>query len=255
MSGTEYTTEDGTYESGVLFEEAPLAYGFDADTREYLRSEPCQLDALETQAQNKAVWLLPAHATLTPPPEAQDGKARVWDGTAWQQVEDHRGTAYWLPSKGDDWQSPAREMAALGPLPKGAVTERPIPPVPTLEEAKATKLAAINTAADKAIAMFTATYPDREIATFDKQEAEARAHATNPTAPTPLLSALSQARGVPLDELARRVLVKADAFAVASGSIIGQRQALEDRLDACTTVEEVEALAVTITMPGAEVGA
>ena len=69
-------------------------------------------------------------------------------------------------------------------------------------------------------------------------------------APTPLLSALSQARGVPLDELVRRVLVKADAFAVASGSIIGQRQALEDRLNACATLEEVEALTVAISMPG-----
>ena len=53
----------------------------------------------------------------------------------------------------------------------------------------------------------------------------------------------------------RRVLVKADAFAVTSGCIIGQRQALEDRLDACTTVEEAEALAVTIAMSVAEASA
>ena len=140
--------------------------------------------------------------------------------------------------------------------PEMVTEEEPyVPPVPTLKKAKAAKLTAINAAADKAIAALTATYPDREIATFDKQEAEARAYTANPTTPTPLLSALSKARGVPLDELARRVLVKADAFAVASGSIIGQRQALEDRLDACTTVEEVEALAVTIVMPGAEAGA
>ena len=140
--------------------------------------------------------------------------------------------------------------------PEMVTEEEPyVPPVPTLEEAKAAKLAEINAAADRAISKLTATYPDREIATFDKQEAEASAYSADPTAPTPLLSALSQARGVPLDELARRVLVKADAFAVASGCIIGQRQALEDRLDACTTVEEVEALAVTIVMPGAEAGA
>ena len=124
------------------------------------------------------------------------------------------------------------------------------PPVPTLEEAKADKLEEINAAADSAIAMLTATYPNREIATFDKQEAEARAYAADPTtAQTPLLSALSQARGIELPELARRVIAKADAFAVASGSIIGQRQALEDRLDTCTTVEEVQAIVVDITMP------
>ena len=43
---------------------------------------------------------------------------------------------------------------------------------------------------------------------------------------------------------------KADAFAGASGSIIGQRQALEDRLDACATMEDVQGIAVDIVTPG-----
>ena len=98
-------------------------------------------------------------------------------------------------------------------------------------------------------AILTGTYPDREIRTFDKQESEARAYAADATASTPLLSALAQARGIPLSELVERVLAKADAFAVASGSIIGQRQALEDRLDACTTLEEVQGITVNISMP------
>ena len=101
-------------------------------------------------------------------------------------------------------------------------------------------------------AILTGTYPDREIRTFDKQESEARAYAADATASTPLLSALAQARGIPLSELVERVLAKADAFAVASGSIIGQRQALEDRLDACTTLEEVQGITVNISMPGVE---
>lgn len=140
--------------------------------------------------------------------------------------------------------------------PEMVTEEQPyVPPVPTLEEVKAAKLSEINAAADRAIATLTATYPDREISTFDKQESEARAYAADPAASTPLLSALAQARGIPLDELVRRVLAKADAFAVASGSIIGQRQALEDRLDVCTTIEEVQAIAVNIVMPGEEVSA
>ena len=125
-----------------------------------------------------------------------------------------------------------------------------VPPVPTLEQTKAAKLSEINKAADAAIATLTATYPDRELATFDKQEAEARAYAADPTASTPLLSALAEARGISLPDLVERVLAKADAFAVASGSIIGQRQALEDRLDACTTLEEVQGITVNISMPG-----
>ena len=125
-----------------------------------------------------------------------------------------------------------------------------VPPVPTLEEMKAAKLSEINAAADRAIGTLTVTYPDREISTFDKQESEARAYAADPTASTPLLSALAQARGISLPDLVERVLAKADAFAVASGFIIGQRQALEDRLDACTTLEEVQGITVNISMPG-----
>ena len=83
-----------------------------------------------------------------------------------------------------------------------------------------------------------------------KQFSEARAYAADATAPAPLLSALAEARGIPLPDLVERVIAKADAFAVASGSVIGRRQALEDRLDACTTLEEVQAIAVDIVMLG-----
>lgn len=134
--------------------------------------------------------------------------------------------------------------------PECVTEEQPYtPPVPTLDEVKAAKLSEINAAADKAIASLTAAYPDREISTFDKQESEARAYAANPTASTPLLSALAQARGIELSELVQRVIAKADILAMASGSIIGQRQALEDRLDTCTTVEDVQAITVNIVMP------
>lgn len=140
--------------------------------------------------------------------------------------------------------------------PECVTEEQPyVPPVPTLDEAKAAKLSEINAECQHMLESLTPTYPERELTTFDKQESEARAYTADSTASTPLLSALAQARGVPLDELARRVLVKADAFAVASGSIIGQRQALEDRLDACTTLEEVQGITVNIFMPGVEAGA
>lgn len=134
--------------------------------------------------------------------------------------------------------------------PECVTEEQPyVPPVPTLEEVKTAKLSEINAAADRAIATLTATYPDREISTFDKQEAEARAYMADPTAPTPLLSALAKARGLSMDELVKRVIAKADAFATASGYIIGQRQALEDQLDTCKTLEEVQSIVVIIYPP------
>ena len=131
-----------------------------------------------------------------------------------------------------------------------SVTHTPEEEAQRLAGVKFAKLSEINAVADRAIATLTATYPDREISTFDKQENEARAYASDAMSSTPFLSALAQARGISLADLVKRVLAKADAFAVASGSIIGQRQALEDRLDACMTLEEVQGITVNISMPG-----
>lgn len=162
------------------------------------------------------------------------------------------GIPYHIASDIDDYRNILSSFLEYASAHPECVTEEQpyVPPVPTLEEVKTAKLSEINAAADRAIATLTATYPDREISTFDKQESEARAYAADPTASTPLLSALAEARGISLPDLVERVLAKADAFAVASGSIIGQRQALEDRLDACTTLEEVQGITVDISMPG-----
>ena len=137
----------------------------------------------------------------------------------------------------------AGDFAALG------VT--PVPdPVPTHEEelarAKAAKLAEINAACQRALEALTPTYPERELTTFDKQESEARAYLADATAPMPFLSALAAVRGIELADLVQRVIAKADAFAASSGAIIGQRQALEDRLDAAQTFEDVQSIAVSI---------
>lgn len=132
-----------------------------------------------------------------------------------------------------------------------SVTHTPEEEAERLAEAKSTKLSEINTVTDATIAVLTETYPDREIATFDKQESEARAYVADPMSSTPFLSALAAARGIELADLVQRVITKADAFTSASGYIIGQRQALEDRLDAAQTVDDVRAVVVSIIMPGA----
>ena len=116
----------------------------------------------------------------------------------------------------------------------------------TLEEAKAAKLAEINSACDSILNAATATYPASEILTFDQQTKEAEAYQADDTASVPLLSALAVSRSISLPELVQRVLAKHEAFSILSGFVIGQRQALEDRLDACETTEEVNAIIVAI---------
>lgn len=124
------------------------------DTHEYLYSEMALRDPLESRAQGRDVWLLPADSTFTAPLEAKPGHAVCWNGKAWEYKEDHRqkrdkggvieegsGTPYWMP--GDTWESPARYMTDLGPLPKGAMRTKPEKP---LAELRKEKLAALNSA-------------------------------------------------------------------------------------------------------------
>lgn len=156
------------------------------------------------------------------------------------------GMPYHVCSNVEEFEEEWKAVNAYAKAHPECVTEEQpyVPPVPTFKEAKAAKLSEINKAADKIMAALISTYPDHEISTFDKQEAEARAYMANPEAPTPLLSALAKARGISMDELVKRVIAKADAFAAASGYIIGQRQALKDQLDTCKTLEEVQSIVI-----------
>lgn len=88
-------------------------------------------------------WNVPGDCTATAPPAAKEGFARVWNGEAWQEVEDHRGTEYWLP--GDVYGMPAHKMKELGALPEGATTTEP---EQTLDELKTDKLAALKAERD-----------------------------------------------------------------------------------------------------------
>lgn len=75
-------------------------------------------------------------------PQSLDVASQGEHGT-WYYIADHRqhmdskgtkqgGTPYWQPAEGDDYTSPPRYMDTLGPLPDGAVTERPEKPAPTV---------------------------------------------------------------------------------------------------------------------------
>lgn len=110
----------------------------------------------------------------------------------------------------------------------------------------ANQIKKINKDFELAMQQITTGYPPNEIASWSKQEAEARAYAVDlDEASTPLLDALAQARGLTKVDLADRIIVKADLFATVSGQLIGKRQGLEDALNALTedaTAEDVEAI-------------
>ena len=107
-----------------------IAYRYDKDGV-YLRPQPRQ-----ENPEAKGTYLMPAHCTDVEPPECEAPFVARWNGKEWEKIEDHRrhlnsqgnydgGTPYWLPEEGDNYKSEPRYMSELGPLPEGAVTERP----------------------------------------------------------------------------------------------------------------------------------
>lgn len=137
-----------------------------------------------------------ANATpVAPPADIPDGHTARWTGSAWEVVEDHRqymdstgtkqgGTPYWLPAEGDDYASPPRYMEALGPLPKGAVTERPAKPLAVL---KTDKEREIRSACDAAI-VASLTMPTATPSTAEVAVAAASLAGIDPDGPDTLLA-------------------------------------------------------------------
>jgi len=81
------------------------------------------------------------------------------------------------------------------------------------------------------------------VQSWPQQVKEAEALAAEPQASAPLLAAIAEARSLPLAELAARVLGKMNAYAAASGALIGRRQAAEDLIDMAETAEDVASVA------------
>ena len=215
-----------------------IVYKYDEKTGVYASNVQAQESPREP-----GVYLIPAMATDVMPPATGKNECAVFKSGTWVIKPDYRGATYWLH---DGSEHSITEINVVPPA--DALFEKPIIP-PTFEEAKAAKLAEINAACDSILNAATATYPASEVLTFDQQTAEAQTYQADNATSVPLLSALATSRKITLPELVQRVLVKHDAFSALSGSIIGQRQALEDVLNTLTTVESVQALIVNIQIP------
>lgn len=110
-------------------------YFYSEDTKEFVFESDAFIDPLETELAGKEVYMLSANATFVEPPAKREGYAIVWNGTEWEEVEDHRGTLYWkLPSSYYDNPVLVEE---LGALPNNITLTRP---EKTEEEINAEKL-------------------------------------------------------------------------------------------------------------------
>ena len=104
----------------------------------------------------------------------------------------------------------------------------------------------------EALKQLTAVYPEREVMTFERQEQEARAYLAGDDSNISHIEAIANARGITIEELADKIVRKADAFAIASGSLIGQRQQYEDQLEALgenATAADINAITINYVIP------
>ncbi|MFB6399924.1 hypothetical protein [Pseudomonas putida] len=174
--------------------------------------------------------------TMVLPAIQADARVRVWS-VPMEYRESGLFVAVMLP--GQPEEIPACSLADteyLGELPYPAAESH------KLAAAKVARLQVINVQCETALAEITATYPAAELQSWSQQVQEAAVLKLDPPGDTPLLDAIALARGMDVADLAQRVRDKALLFAQASGTLIGRRQAAEDRLDAAQTLEAVEAV-------------
>lgn len=175
--------------------------------------------------------------TVPLPAVAADAKVKAWAVPADYRTD---GLFVAVTVKGDSEEIPACDLAAcefLGELELDAGDDA------KLEAVKAAKRAEINASCEAAVAALAASYPEGEVQSWPQQVKEAEALAADPQASAPLLAAIAEARSLPLAELAARVLGKMNAYAAASGALIGRRQAAEDLIDMADTAEDVASVA------------
>ncbi|MCQ4142852.1 hypothetical protein [Vogesella sp. AC12] len=167
----------------------------------------------------------------------------------------YRDDFHQIPEGAVEIAEPLYAQLALTPIPSGQLITQDsqgqpqlsaLPP-PLPEALRALRLVEINAMASVALSTLSTAYPDGEVASWPQQTREAEALEVDQFASTPLLSEIAAVRGLPVLELAARVRAKVLAYAVASGQIIGQRQALEDALMAVDllaqdAVEQMEAI-------------
>jgi len=107
---------------------------------------------------------------------------------------------------------------------------------------KAAKIAEIDEAFDEATNSLTSGWPQHEIQTWNKQEAEARKYLSDNSTPTPMLSVISYTRNLTVGELALRVVRDADAFTTASAHYVGLRHKARQQIQALPDVGDVHRL-------------
>jgi hypothetical protein len=113
-----------------------------------------------------------------------------------------------------------------------------------LGQVKAKKMSEITKAYNDAISTLVGNTDQYEMASWSKQEAEARAYIADNSVATPLLSGMVAARGLgeSIADFAKKIIANADEYKISYATILGAYQAKQKAIAAATTVEQVETI-------------
>lgn len=99
---------------------------------------------------------------------------------------------------------------------------------------KILKLQYFNKMFNDLIGQVKQSYPSTEVESWAKQEKEAREYLADNNVAAIIVRAIANARGVPVELLAQKIVEKADQYGSVVGNLIGTRQMLEDQINAAT---------------------
>lgn len=155
----------------------------------------------------------------------------------YQDINPENGQPFVSEAAAQAWEDAYLITAALAQAEKDAAFEAAAPI--RLDEHKARKVAEIRAHFAGFVDSLKADAAPYEVETWPVQTAEYSAWMAKSTTPTPYVSALAAARGMPLADLMAKIGAKVAGLAQVQGA----QQALEAAVKAATTEAEVDAVA------------
>lgn len=177
-------------------------------------------------------------------PTLQENQAARWTGERWEIFPDFRGAVVFTKDGEKVWRD-------IGSLPDGvSLTQLE---TANLADLKAAMLTNLNAAAQAFVDSHSGAsqVPDFEMATWTLQSTEAQAWAADKSAPTPILDGIAAARGLDKDTLKAAALKKALAYSALSAIVAGQRQAIQDQIEAAKNKSALDKIKIEFKLPEA----
>lgn len=177
-------------------------------------------------------------------PKLQENQAARWTGESWEILPDYRGKIVFTKDGEEVWK-------VIGSLPD-RVSLTPLETA-NLADLKAALLTNLNAAAQNFVDAHSGAsqVPDFELATWPLQSTEAQAWAADKSAATPILDGIAAARGLDKDKLKAAALKKSQEYSALSAIVAGQRQAIQDQIEAAKTKSALDKIKIEFKLPEA----